>query len=210
VIPRLLLIADGFASGRAGQSPEEVQQFVIAAVKAGVPWIQLRDHAADTALFASAAESLVRDLRAVAGEVLISVNTHIGVAAALNSALHVGWRGPSPVVAQAQRGEAVISVAVHDEAEARHAATQGAGVLIFSPVFRTRTKPDHHGAGLPALSAVCAAVSVPVIALGGISPGRVRACLDAGAHGVAVLSGILDARPSDIEAIVQAYLAELQ
>jgi thiamine-phosphate pyrophosphorylase len=50
------------------------------------------------------------------------------------------------------------------------------------------------------LRAICAAVTIPVFALGGITPERIPACLDAGAHGVAAISALL-AAPSITDAV---------
>jgi thiamine-phosphate pyrophosphorylase len=75
-------------------------------------------------------------------------------------------------------------------AEARGASYIGAG-----PVWATPTKPDAHPSiGLHGLAEICKAVSVPVIAIGGIDAGNARECIDAGAFGVAVVRAATDAR----------------
>ena len=67
--------------------------------------------------------------------------------------------------------------------------------LLFSPVFSPQGKPGYAGAGIDTLRGFVHYVQgrVPVYALGGITPERVRPCLDAGSYGVAVLSGIMRA-----------------
>ena len=62
-------------------------------------------------------------------------------------------------------------------------------------------------AGLDALRAVCSAVSLPVFALGGVTPERVPACLEAGAHGIAAIRALLDV--PDITEAVGAFAAAL-
>lgn len=66
---------------------------------------------------------------------------------------------------------------------------------FLSPVFTPTSKPADARAplGLPGLGAACAATDVPIIALGGVDETNARACLDAGAQGVAVLGQVMGA-----------------
>ena len=88
---------------------------------------------------------------------------------------------------------ALLSAATHDIASAQQAADVGADALLFSPVYRPNSKAGT-AAGLPALASLCAAISKPVYAMGGILPERVAPCRAAGAYGVAVLGDIADAQ----------------
>jgi len=119
--------------------------------------------------------------------------------------LRAGKRGPD--VAEAKKSGALTGFSAHDQDEAQRAAHDDADYVSFSPVFPTTSKPDHPSAGLAALRNVCAGVSIPVLALGGLTPERVAGCLDAGAHGVAVLSGILHA--DDPAGATAKYLCKL-
>jgi thiamine-phosphate pyrophosphorylase len=74
-------------------------------------------------------------------------------------------------------------------------------------VYPTPSKPDHPGTGIGALRAFCQAADVPVLALGGVTPSRVSECRTAGAHGVAVLSGIMEVETP--AAATRAYLRAL-
>ncbi len=62
--------------------------------------------------------------------------------------------------------------------------------VLFGPVFAPGTKPVS-GVGLGALQEACRATRLPVVAVGGITPERVRACLQAGAWGVAVATAVV-------------------
>ncbi len=74
------------------------------------------------------------------------------------------------------------------------AQNSGADYVGFGPVFSTRSKADPAAVkGLKALSEVCAALTIPVIAIAGITVDRVEAVLDCGAHGVAVMTAITGA-----------------
>lgn len=191
VLPRLLLVADGFAGGAGERRAEHVRRATTEAVQAGLRWVQLRDNAAAPNAFATEAGPFIARLRDVAPEVQISVNTHLAVAEEHGLGLHVGWRGPTVAAARHRLIGSVLSAAVHTAAQARHATS--ADAVLFSPVFPTASKPGHPGTGIGALAACCEATDVPVFALGGVTPESVASCLGAGAHGVAVLSGILDA-----------------
>lgn len=98
------------------------------------------------------------------------------------------------------------TAAVHAAAAVAGAEAAGANGLVFAPVFRPAWKPAE-AAGLDALRQAVGAASQPVVALGGITPARVGACLAAGAHGVAVLSGVMGA--ADPAAAAVGYLEAL-
>jgi thiamine-phosphate pyrophosphorylase len=86
-------------------------------------------------------------------------------------------------------GLSAASVAEAREAEARGAAYVGAG-----PVWATPSKEDADPPiGLDGLRAICGSVSIPVVAIGGIDASNARACIDAGAAGVAVIRAARDA-----------------
>jgi thiamine-phosphate pyrophosphorylase len=68
----------------------------------------------------------------------------------------------------------------------------GAEYLIFGTVFGTRSKPAGSPvAGVEALRAACAGTSIPVLAIGGITPARAAACRDAGAVGLTAIGAFL-------------------
>ena len=98
------------------------------------------------------------------------------------------------------------TAAVHAPVAVAGAEAIGANGLVFAPVFRPAWKPAE-AAGLDALRQAVDAASQPVFALGGITPARVAACLAAGAHGVAVLSGVMGA--GDPAAAAVGYLEAL-
>ena len=85
------------------------------------------------------------------------------------------------------------SAAVHSIAAVRK-AERAATALVYSPVFSPSWKPAE-AAGVDALSGAVAATDLPVYALGGVSLERAPECLEAGAHGVATVSGIATEDP---------------
>ena len=210
VVHHVALIADGFAGGGERMSGAEVQRRTLDALEGALLHVHLRDHGVDDVAFATEAEAFVRRLRAAHRALAISINTHLDVAEALGTGIHLGHRGPSVEEARRRLGpDALVSASVHSPGEAGRAAASGADAVYFSPVFPTTSKPGHPGTGLDMLRACCEAVpETHVFALGGVTPGRVPACLDAGAWSVAVLSGILHAA-DPAEAAVR-YSAHLQ
>ncbi len=78
--------------------------------------------------------------------------------------------------------------------EALAAQEAGADYVGFGPVFSAASKERPIPVkGVANLARVCAAVRIPVVAIGGISVNRVASVLDAGAHGVAVMTGVTTA-----------------
>jgi thiamine-phosphate pyrophosphorylase len=101
-----------------------------------------------------------------------------------------------------------IGASTHSREEAVAAEAEGADWIVFGPVYDTPSK-RRYGApqGLAALERAAAAVRIPVIAIGGITPDRVAEVRGAGAHGVAAISAILAAdSPADI---TKRFLAQL-
>lgn len=200
--PPLALVADGFTTRlRADRA--------VTAVQAGVRWVHLRDHGVGPDAFDTAARRLTNRLWDTADDVVVTVNTRIETAQLLGTGLHVGWRGPDVSEARATLGDDVLlGYSAHEEIEVEGDRTQDADYFFFSPVFNTPSKPDQPPAGVPALRSFCrAAAPTPVLALGGITPERVKTCRAAGASGVAVLSGIMDAETPG--ATTRAYLRAL-
>lgn len=189
-VPRLVLVADAFASGRDEMTAADVQRRTVELAGAGVPGVMLRDHAATDADFARSARALVRDLRSANPDVWIVVNARLDVAETLGTGVHVGVRGPSVFEART-RGVSCVGYSAHSATQARAAAKAGAAYVTFSPVFETRTHPEAVPSGLDPLALAARTAGIPVLALGGLTPPRARLARMVGAHGVAVLSNLL-------------------
>ena len=95
-------------------------------------------------------------------------------------------------VADARRAapNLAIGASVHSLDEARVAASEGATWLVAGHVFATATHPGEEERGLPFLRAVTRAVSIPVVAIGGVRPEHCRVLRESGAYGLAVIRGI--------------------
>lgn len=179
---------------------------ITAAVEAGVDWIQIREKDLSGrdcgSLMRGALEQAARFSANKTAATRIVVNDRLDVALAERAGgVHLGEQ--SLPLAEARRvlenrGEPknfVIGVSCHTVEEARSAERKGADYLFFGPVFATPSKAAFGAPqGLERLAEVCRAVSIPVLAIGGITLENAFACLGAGASGIAAIRLFQDAR----------------
>ncbi len=172
-----------------------------AAAHAGVRAVQIREKDLSPRELYALCEEARDALRPLGVKVLVNDRADIACAAGLDG-VHLTTTSLSATAARRCLGDgALIGVSTHTLAEARFAEASGADFLTFGPVYHTASKvPYGPPVGLDALREVCAAVSLPVFALGGVTPERVPECLTAGAHGVAAISALLDV-PSGADAV---------
>lgn len=190
-LPKLMLIADGFASGRSNQSAEQVRSRVLELVERGVSFVQLRDHAVSIDLFRTTAKSFVHQIHEFRSDAVITTNSRDVIASELGCGLHLraGESASLPC-----KDFQPCGYSAHNLSEVQFAERTGCDYATCSPVFSTPTHPGLTPMGIDSLRDTCASVpNLPILALGGISPERVHECLDSGAYGVAVLSNLLDA-----------------
>ncbi|WP_179885020.1 thiamine phosphate synthase [Bacillus sp. AFS015802] len=83
-----------------------------------------------------------------------------------------------------------IGSSVHSMQEARLACEEGADFLLYGNVYETTSKPGKKGTGIVNLEEIVLSIPLPVIAIGGMTPGRVADIVRTGVKGIAVLSGI--------------------
>ena len=86
-----------------------------------------------------------------------------------------------------------IGVSVHSVEEAIRGVREGADYLLYGHVFPSGSKPGLAPRGLHSLQQVVESVSIPVIALGGITPDNVLDVLSTGCAGIAIMSAVIDA-----------------
>ena len=159
-----------------------------AAVEGGATVIQLRLKGASTEEVISRGAAF-REL-----DTTFVVNDDVQAAIALGAdGAHLGRDDPGAQTAIAAGLILGTSASSIDEAKAGEAL--GATYIGAGPVWETPTKPDADPPiGLDGLAEICAAVSVPVIAIGGVDAANAAECLAAGAFGVAVVRAAADAR----------------
>jgi thiamine-phosphate pyrophosphorylase len=117
------------------------------------------------------------------GATKILVNDRADVAIACG-AHGVHLRDNSPAVALFRRPGFLVTVSCHREEDAEQ--LNGADYILLAPIFKPLSKDDKRPAlGTGAITAFVRRSPVPVLALGGITPDNARACVDAGAAGIA-------------------------
>jgi thiamine-phosphate pyrophosphorylase len=199
-IGRLHLITDT----RPGRDALAV---VAAGLAAGADTVQVRvsDDATDREAFELATEVL-RLCRTYGAACLVNDRLHVSLAVGADGG-HVGIHDLPVAAARRVLGpHAVLGATVRDPQAARQAVAAGASYLGVGPAYVTATKdglPDPIG---PAgIAAVAAAVTVPVIAIGGVTAARAPALREAGASGIAVVGAVSEA--ADPGAAVSDLLA---
>jgi thiamine-phosphate pyrophosphorylase len=188
-------------------------QSIETAAHAGVHWIQIRekDLSASRLLDLTRAAIRVADRAVAESPTRVLVNDRYDVAwAASAHGVHAAETSvPIHVLVTAARAAGrrhfLVGASCHSQQRAIEAAKEGADYLFFGPVFATPSK-EAFGApqGLRKLAEVCAAVSIPVIAIGGITLENARACQQAGAAGIAAIRLFRHAR--DSTAVITALL----
>lgn len=109
--------------------------------------------------------------------------------------VHLGQRDfPIEAAREVLGPQTIIGATATTASQAAEAADRGADYIGFGPVFPTTSKRNPKSVkGPDGLADACGSVPIPVIAIGGITHDRVRPALEAGAHGVAVLSAVVTA-----------------
>ncbi|HEX5132557.1 MAG TPA: thiamine phosphate synthase [Candidatus Krumholzibacteria bacterium] len=182
-------------------APRSLASVVHDACVSGVRAVQLREKDLSEPDLVSAATRLLSVTRAGGARLLVNVSDFVedDTAALLagspgvdgfhvpdNPALLAHFRGLFPAL--------LIGGSVHSPDAADAAADAGADFVCFGPVYETPSKKQHgKPQGLDALARACTACSIPVFAIGGVTPENARACLDAGAHGVAAVGAVMGA-----------------
>ena len=119
-------------------------------------------------------------------------------------ALELGYEGvhwPEALIPHAPEATSLLrSASVHSADACRRAEAAGADFLVAGTIFDAGSKPAA-GEGIEKLHTIAALTRLPVLAIGGVRPDRVAACIEAGAAGVAVVTSVL--RASDMAAAVR-------
>jgi thiamine-phosphate diphosphorylase len=194
-IPRLHLVTNDTVIAAAGFVDRATA--VLDAFGTAVA-LHLRGHASTGAALYRLAEPLAR--AAAAAGALMVVNDRLDVALAAGCGVQLGRRSiPAPTARRLLGPGAVVGYSAHEAGEAASMAGTGVDLVVLGTIWPSASHPGEPAAGTSLISAAAAAmaatasteaVAVPIVAIGGVTPERARAAMTAGAHGVAVLSGV--------------------
>ncbi|WP_256703752.1 thiamine phosphate synthase [Paenibacillus sp. FSL H8-0259] len=199
VLKEIHLISDGRLN------PEQFAGLA-AAVHTMVDYIHLREKALSALELLAAAERL---LQAGVPPSKLVINDRIDVALAAGAAgVQLAWHSLPPAKASGIAPGLRLGRSVHSPEEAARAGQQGADFCLYGHVFPTACKPGQRERGLEQLEVAVRSSSIPLIAIGGITPGNTGIVLSKGAAGIAVMSGICGA--TDPAGAAEAYRSSVQ
>ncbi|GAA4702170.1 thiamine phosphate synthase [Brevibacillus fulvus] len=173
------------------QSLPVLLEVVKAAYQGGIDYVHIREKQRTAAELAD----WVEQIAAVFPRERIIVNDRVDVAAACHcGGAHLAYHSLPPQAARrVLPPEQWIGRSVHSWAEAVQVAQQEVDYLFYGHIYDSRSKPDLAPRGTAELAQIAGALSLPVIAIGGIRPENVAEVMATGCAGIAVLSGITSA-----------------
>ena len=177
---------------------------ISAAARAGVHLIQVRQPEMEAGALARLVRRVVEVARGTEARILVNDRADVALVAGAHG---VQLRGIS-VAGTRVRAVAppgfLIGRSVHAAEEgARAAVDEGLDYLLFGTVFETKSKPGAETAGPSGLAAACHAVTLPVLAVGGMTCPRLRSVAAAGAAGFAAIGLFADVSIDQIPDVVQ-------
>lgn len=175
-----------------------------AALRGGADMIQLRDKTADLRRLLPQARAIQALCRSQGATFIVNDRLDLALAAGADG-LHVGQEDLPAEAARRLLGPGrILGVSTHNREQAEAAMAAQADYLGFGPMFPTGTKDTGYAPrGLEELRAVRGAVSLPILAIGGITLERVAELIAAGATAPAVISAVVAA--PDIAAAAAAF-----
>nr|WP_106788876.1 thiamine phosphate synthase [Massilistercora timonensis] len=160
------------------------------ALKGGVTFVQLREKDLDEERFLEEA----REIKELCGryQVPFVINDNVDIAQAVDAdGVHVGQSDMEAGDVRARLGQdKIIGVSAQTVEQALLAESRGADYLGVGAVFATGSKADASEVDHETVKAICQAVHIPVIAIGGITRENVGALAGTGVCGAAVISAI--------------------
>lgn len=172
---------------------EELTKIIAQSVSGGVSIVQLREKNNSSLSFyekASALKQLLNEL-----SIPLIINDRVDIALAVGAdGIHIGQDDlPLPIVKKMVPEDMIVGVSVSTLEEALEAERNGADYIGVGSVFPTKTKQDATLMALEDLGEICRGVSIPAVAIGGITADNISALSDSGLSGTAVVSAIMNA-----------------
>ncbi|GJL53418.1 MAG: putative thiamine-phosphate synthase [Nitrospirales bacterium] len=176
---------------------------------AGTRCVQLREKDLDTSHLLSLAQEMLSEVRR--HQAFLLINDRADIAKYIKAdGVHLRSDSlPIPQVRQFLGPHAWIGKSTHTLNEVWTAEAEGADFLVLGPIYDTPSKRRYGPPlGLGVLEQACQHSTLPVFAIGGITPERVKDVKHAGAYGVAVMSAILES--PNISSVTRHFLQALE
>lgn len=200
----LCVITDRRRANVADDPLATVVTQVRAAAHAGVDLVQIRERDLEGRALSDLTSRCVAAVRGTTTRVLVNDRLDVALAAGAHGVHLRGDSFPASRVRRLSPRGFLIGRSIHGADEAsRVDAEGGLDYLVFGPVYETMSKPGRTAAGLDALRHVAATTTVPVLAVGGITPDRFAAIGRTGAAGIAAI-GLFASGFDDLAAVVAA------
>lgn len=187
----LLAEIDFYLVTDSGLSKKGTLSDVQDAVAAGCRIVQYREKNRSTKEMITEASQI----KAICGDdAIFLVNDRIDVALAVDAdGVHIGQDDMPIEIARAILGdEKIIGLTVHDINEATEAENSGADYVGLSPIFDTATKSDAgKGIGTDRIRDVKNAISIPIVAIGGIHKQNCKGVIENGADSLVAISAVV-------------------
>jgi len=183
---------------------DKLLQYVRLALQGGAHVLQYRNKAADAALRLQQALALRELTRQFCATFI--VNDDAQLAAQIDAdGVHLGCDDGSVAAARALLGsEKIIGVSCYNRASLAHEAVKhGADYVAFGAFFSSSVKPEAVQADVQLLKSVQGELSVPIVAIGGITQRNGASLIEAGADALAVITALWNA--PDIRASAQGF-----
>ncbi|HEX2930569.1 MAG TPA: thiamine phosphate synthase [Candidatus Binatia bacterium] len=159
----------------------------------GVTILQLRVKSLTPSAFLDLAQRARVETRVRGCRLIINDRVDIALACGADG-VHLGQDDLPFHAGRQLMGDKIVGVSTHDIEQAKQAEQSGADYIGFGPMFGTTTKDTGYSArGVEMLRQIRAAVSLPIVAIGGINEQNVREVWQAGADSAAIISDILGA-----------------
>lgn len=183
-----------------------LKEVVKESLDGGVTFVQLREKTLEDDKFLEEAKELKQLCKEY--KVPFVINDNVDIAIAMDAdGVHVGQSDMEAGNVREKLGpDKIIGVSAQTVEQAVLAEQRGADYLGVGAVFPTGSKDDAVEVSHETLKAICEAVSIPVIAIGGISVNNVSELAGSGIVGIAVISAIYAAK--DIKKATEDLKAE--
>jgi thiamine-phosphate pyrophosphorylase len=199
--PPLLLITD------RSQARGNILDIAAAAFSAGCRWASLREKNLPKTEQAALLRELLTRAKPFGARVIVHSDSLVSRETSSHG-VHLPAGGDAASARRILGKEALIGLSVHSAEEARNVDAALIDYVIAGPVFATASKPDYGPTlGPDGLALIVQASTVPVIAIGGITPENLPDCIAAGAAGIAVMGSVM--RADDPQSLMQQFLAAL-